>query len=844
MLRHHDLVSSLTLKRIEHHENAQELEEIKIHLNGTEQHARVTEAKLLQRMDENDRWRQAMLIAAQRTNLENTKKLDPTAWSRVELPTDSAAFHMLTERFLVDLAYEQRSARHQRISQAYLKTYEWIFEQPENENEWADFPQWLRGPESTYWMTGKPGSGKSTLMKFVHDDKRTMKYLSEWAAPNQPLVAGFFIWNSGTAIQMSQEGLLRSLLCDVLRRYRTLIPQLLPERWQTFTLLGIDTQELTVPELLSAFTRLGDPDCTTAVNARILFVIDGLDEFSGDHEMLIGLIRQVSRSPHIKCCVASRPWPVFKEAYGGEAQLLLENLTRADIMTFAINELQMNPYFKSLAEVNSEDAEALFNEVLRKAAGVFLWVVLVVKSLRSGLRDGDRIKNLQQRLERLPEDLEDLFTKITSSIEPEYQTEASHIFQIVRKFRNCGVYESAPTVLQLSLAEEDQPATALQEHLHASYTTPEGQAFTASQMTRRIQSRCKGLLEVPPGLNNQPSAPVEYLHRTVRVYFEKEEVWQSIKDLGNDGFDPALALCSLEVCSLKKLITESPDFMGLASPTVKVMAHASDIRAESGHVLVRLIQEFDRVMTLQYSKSRDYPSWLKNQTHWTDHLVPSSNGWGLTSIAVASCLTAYIKADIVFSTIEPKGGDTWSLLDMAVNMHFVDIGLKINRCLWKRRLEMVELLLTRGFDPNQECSGARREDNKAVTPYQRFLLAFSDAQRQVFLTKDQNLAAMKIVDLFLRYGADKTLPVPKLTDDGTYALRENPTAATLLTDSSSGGPKEGTDGVERSPETITKQAIAKEPVIANKPVIVEDKKRRRKSKKEWWRDLCFSLCSA
>jgi hypothetical protein len=70
-------------------------------------------------------------------------------------------------------------------------------------------------------------------------------------------------------------------------------------------------------------------------------------------------------------------------------------------------------------------------DVTNKADGVFLWVILVVASLKNGLRDGDTIEDLWQRLQELPSKLEELFRKILNNINPVYLAQACAIFQLV-----------------------------------------------------------------------------------------------------------------------------------------------------------------------------------------------------------------------------------------------------------------------------------------------------------------------------------------------------------------------------------------------------------------------------
>jgi len=95
-------------------------------------------------------------------------------------------------------------------------------------------------------------------------------------------------------------------------------------------------------------------------------------------------------------------------------------------------------------------ASALINNVSTKACGVFLWVILVVQSLLEGLTDGERLSDLQKRLDSLPADLETLFWKILQSVDFE---RISQLLQIVEGSNNVG---SEPlTILCMSFADED-----------------------------------------------------------------------------------------------------------------------------------------------------------------------------------------------------------------------------------------------------------------------------------------------------------------------------------------------------------------------------------------------------
>jgi len=179
---------------------------------------------------------------------------------------------------------------------------------------------------------------------------------------------------------MTQLGLLRSLLYQAAETRPDLIPSMFPDRWRTSQLFGDDLHPWSLTELMAAVKTL------TLVNAtNFVFFIDGLDEFNGEETELATFILEMTSSPNVKMCVASRPWLVFEDAFERRPSLLLENLTAPDISFFVAGNLSGNGMFSKMQRLYPHDAERVITEVTSKAHGVFLWVRLVVDSLLGGL---------------------------------------------------------------------------------------------------------------------------------------------------------------------------------------------------------------------------------------------------------------------------------------------------------------------------------------------------------------------------------------------------------------------------------------------------------------------------
>jgi hypothetical protein len=139
---------------------------------------------------------------------------------------------LTSENILNSLHFAAETERLQGVCEAHRQTFEWVY-QPAKDQEihWDSFVHWLKFGDGLYWINGKAGSGKSTLMKYISSNTLTRKYLSNWAGNSKLCAAEFYFWNLGTALQKSQVGLLRSLLHTTLRENPDLIPVAFPRQW-------------------------------------------------------------------------------------------------------------------------------------------------------------------------------------------------------------------------------------------------------------------------------------------------------------------------------------------------------------------------------------------------------------------------------------------------------------------------------------------------------------------------------------------------------------------------------------------------------------------------------------
>ncbi|KAK4209406.1 hypothetical protein QBC37DRAFT_391283 [Rhypophila decipiens] len=502
---------------------------------------------------------------------------------------------------------------------------------------WHSFSQWLESDDSIYWITGKAGSGKSTLMKYIFQDQRTRTgmHLGVWGNGTPVITASFYFWLAGSAhLQHSQEGLLRTLLTQALGQLSEMAPQATIDRWKSLALSTDVNGQWSWADLQQMFRFLLE-DSETAV--KYCFLIDGLDEFKGDHSALISFIFKISRYPNVKICVASRPWIIFEDELRTKPQLMLQDLTYSDIKTYIDSELGGSVAFRELWMMNEKEAQSLVESIAEKSSGVFLCVVLVVRSLKEGLRDGDRLPDLQQKLDALPPELDDLFRTILHNFNGRYMQEASALFQIVK------ASPLALSLLCLSLADEDE-SLAIQAHIEPALLFPKQRFYRALNMRRRLDSRCKGLLEVStlwikqallatdklsdnhesrevPGSENpvitiNPPTTVEgsdddkilrdlsqlppergdlladaqigYLHRTVKDFLDQPDIWQQITSATDERFNPHLALARSYLLQLKWIHFNLSDF--IPQQAWLVIFRVLDISAHTQQEALRIVE--------------------------------------------------------------------------------------------------------------------------------------------------------------------------------------------------------------------------------------------------------------
>lgn len=606
-------------------------------------------------------------------------------------PVQNVPAGLLNDFILDSLAYKSMHNREEEVTKAHGDTFEWVFNNAPSENIRRDdfsaqFSSWLTtdtlGP--IYWVTGKPGSGKSTFIQFLFQHASTMRHLQAWAGSSHVSKAGFFFWTSGSREQRSQTGLLRYLLHQLLSRNPEFMPSAFGELWQRLlTMTTKDriklTLDWTVVELMAAFRAFID---AALPQIKICLFIDGLDEFEGDHVAIIEFFKSLGlgKNGHaIKMCLSSRPWAVFENAFQHAVpNLRLQDLTHDDMYRYARDRLRQNVHVRTLLKGDGALEKSLVDQTVQRADGVFLWVRLAVNEMLENFQSGSNEADLKATLQSLPTELNHLFSKLI--FEDQHQTEIAEtaiLFQLIRARELVADFikdesSNSLTVWELAFALDEKDDTLATEGSVQEASDYAIQTRCEST-THTIRTRFSGLLDLHgrrsegnprvsksdsgnSAMTKTRSAPedrVTYIHRTVRDWLmEADGVYQRLFTAASPNFDPHLQLLRSYVLRLKQPLEEVEHHRRLDDwwPDIALaMTHARHIKHDPKQVQRRFVNELNGTLSWYWlRKPRDpYDHWARNAFGAYEVRMKASPIWQpFTCLAIKFGLTQYIREEL------------------------------------------------------------------------------------------------------------------------------------------------------------------------------------------------------
>lgn len=405
--------------------------------------------------------------------------------------------------------YEARK-RIDEVHKAYDETFYWLFD-----SQSVSFGEWLSHDKPRekpiYWISGKPGSGKSTLMKFAMRNPRILEFLAKASANPWILAAFFFHGRGASETQKSLRGMLLEILHSILNQAPALLAFIIPgylklAKAQKTKSPQWDTQVL--GEALLTITG------QRKVHVQLCLFIDALDEHSGDNEQLVKLLKDIVRNSDgeivkLKACIASRSWTVFTYHFGNCPGFEIHEYTATDICVYVESRLA-NDQLGSQSSLSENHLREIASQIADRAHGVFIWVRLVMDLIIKDIQDGTTFDLLERRIANMPKELEDLYADTVRRIEREHHSAAYIMLQTVL----CSLTAlSLDDLLTITSCNSDHPLRPSRD-------------LSLLAKLRILSSRGGGLLEVVrstfPGGGELDRYDVQFIHQTVKQYIREQ----------------------------------------------------------------------------------------------------------------------------------------------------------------------------------------------------------------------------------------------------------------------------------------------------------------------------------
>lgn len=423
--------------------------------------------------------------------------------------------------FIEALEFHQVDFRRAAIERPHPNTCRWVFDTPE-------FTRWRTSElreshRGVFWIKGKPGVGKSTMMKCILEN--TAKTM-----PGYKIIS-FFFNARGERLEKSVEGMYQSLLCQVFEAIPESRADIKPplfcekgQRWDVETLKSFFQKAI-----------LG------LRGERLVCFVDALDEGIDQDEVraMVESFEKLAAAAKdqetvFETCFASRHYPKITATSCVEIIIEQQDHHLRDIQHYVHGNLH----------VDSEPLKGtLLNDIQRKSQGVFLWVVLVVSLLKKKSDQGEAYDDLIDTLSSVPEDLTRLLDHIhiQGSTDKRFLPTLQWVLIATTQLR----VEELYFAVLFSTGERKTPAWGSNEK-------------DLALMKRFLIQSSKGLIDFVEGtrtIRSNDSIFVQFIHESVREH---------LKNGALEKLDPKLyASTNVEAASHAAVARNCQDYIRL-----------------------------------------------------------------------------------------------------------------------------------------------------------------------------------------------------------------------------------------------------------------------------------------
>ena len=352
------------------------------------------------------------------------------------------------------------------------------------------------------------------------------------------VIAAYFFNARGDSLEKTPLGMLRSLTYQLLDQDPLLYERFIPmfrDKQKKHKIW--EWREGELKKFLLSQVK-------TCQSTPLLFLIDALDECNEPEvrkvvEFLELLsIYAIDANVALHICLSSRHYPTVSMKKRLELVVEEEKEHAGDISIYVRDKL-------------TERDKEIEKDILNKASGIFMWVILVVAMLNQAY-DRGKVEAMHQTLREVPSDLEEVFRTLLSEDNP----------------------DKDETILMLQWVLFNKRPLKPEELYFATIAGTDTQnlrAWNRSKVTsdvirRRITSSSKGLIEIRKG----GEETVQFIHESVNDFLLRNKRLETL-DSGLESNAIGVSHDRLRACCMSYLMIEE-------LPSAKDKLHVKELR--------------------------------------------------------------------------------------------------------------------------------------------------------------------------------------------------------------------------------------------------------------------------
>jgi hypothetical protein len=646
------------------------------------------------------------------------------------------------------LMYPQMNDREWQVHAADDSTLGDLFigEESKRHPQITSLLSFLEGDSGLFWIQGKPASGKSTLMKYLLSRSHGPDKLWKSADPKDVIIASHFCWIAGSTTQRSQQGLLQSLLYQVLQADLALVPTACPSQWKSAS----DVPNWDEKELWRCLYA-----AVPASDRQLCFFVDGLDELQPerDHILLSRALNRLSSFGNAKVIVSSRPWTTFERTlnYDGKT-LTMENNNRQAIIRYIRNELEANATDEAFTQVSWDclyedscvqkhshgEAHDLVHSIATSASGVFLWVALVMETVCRHVALGCPVSVLRSYVQKLPSELEQYFhNMIFERIHESLLSDTAMALSIaLREDRMARVCHFALLCNYMDSGQSWLTGPGFVSNLPCVTITPDELDKIGKKITAFLRGCCRDLLDCPlPSASipvyewyNFMEVSIEFTHRTVFDYLHTPEMQVLLSKHTPVHFKDAHFSYCLDVAVCRMIVIDPHDPYLLLTGWDELAYRAADLLdwTLSGDFEIEnletaiysslgLAQSLEEVSLYHFKALRGFI-----EVRPAEYLMEQTLTKHCTSISIALAMSGlFTFADTLVAVAPQLVGSVVSAATLVDFLHHTLF--QAGQYDKASDVTILRRLLQAGVDPNLECQPMNSKRKKEPSSWKTFL---------------------------------------------------------------------------------------------------------------------------